>query len=125
MKIIIIKISGSIPSKKNNKRLFKNKRTKKLYPANSEKYNNWHKGAVFEVKNQCKIKTLQKVEFININIIYPDFRRRDLTNTAESIMDLLVDAEILKDDNWLVVPKLHLNGYYKKNEFFAEVEILL
>lgn len=35
-------------------------------------------------------------------------RRFDLSNAAESVMDLLVDAEILADDSWAVVPQLHL-----------------
>jgi hypothetical protein len=36
-------------------------------------------------------------------------RRFDLTNAAESVMDLLVDAEILADDSWAVVPDLALH----------------
>jgi Holliday junction resolvase RusA-like endonuclease len=38
----------------------------------------------------------------------PDAIRADLTNKAESIMDLLVDAGVLQDDNWNVVPEVIL-----------------
>ncbi len=41
---------------------------------------------------------------------YPDTRRTfDLSNAAESVMDLLVDAAILADDSWSVVPDLSLH----------------
>lgn len=42
-------------------------------------------------------------------IFYPSTRRKaDATNKAESIMDLLVDAGIIEDDNWFIVPELSL-----------------
>jgi hypothetical protein len=37
-----------------------------------------------------------------------DRRRFDLSNVAESCMDLLVDAAYLADDSWSVVPSLTL-----------------
>jgi Holliday junction resolvase RusA-like endonuclease len=40
----------------------------------------------------------------------PDNRRTDLSNKAESIMDLLVDNGILEDDCWQIVPILALQG---------------
>lgn len=40
----------------------------------------------------------------------PDNRRKDLTNAAESVMDLLVDAGILSDDCWQVIPNVTLLG---------------
>jgi len=56
---------------------------------------------------------------------YPDTRRTfDLSNAAESVMDLLVDAEILSDDNWSVVPDLtlHFGAVDPKNPR-AEIDI--
>lgn len=42
-------------------------------------------------------------------IFYPSTKRKaDATNKAESVMDLLVDAGIIEDDNWFVVPKVEL-----------------
>jgi hypothetical protein len=35
-------------------------------------------------------------------LFYTDRRRRDSSNTFESIMDLLVDAGILADDAWAI-----------------------
>lgn len=49
----------------------------------------------------------------------------DLTNKAESVMDLLVDCGIIVDDSWQVVEKLTLRigGIDKKNPRVV-VEIL-
>jgi hypothetical protein len=39
-----------------------------------------------------------------VDVIYPDYRKADNTNKAESVHDLLVDAGILSDDNNKVMP---------------------
>lgn len=71
-----------------------------------KKYTDWHK--------DCS-KQLQKIPIgdimeLTILFYFPDARRTDLTNKAESIMDLLVDNGILKDDNWNEVPRLILQA---------------
>lgn len=58
-----------------------------------------------------------QIEAIEL-ILYPSTKRRaDLTNKAESILDLLVDCRIIEDDNWFVVPKviLQFGGVDKTN----------
>lgn len=45
---------------------------------------------------------------IQIDFYAPDKRSGDLTNKAESILDALVDAKILMDDNWFVCNDVHL-----------------
>ena len=45
---------------------------------------------------------------IEMMFYFPDKRRADLTNKAESIMDLLVDAGIIEDDNANVCPEVLL-----------------
>ena len=40
-------------------------------------------------------------------VLYPpDKRLFDISNRAESLMDLLVDAKIIEDDNYKIVPEL-------------------
>lgn len=74
----------------------------------SKQFRAWHKPALESAKEQCQHK-FSKVEIYIV--FFAETRRRfDLTNKAESIMDLLVDAEILADDNYKVVPFLAL-GY--------------
>ncbi len=58
-----------------------------------------------------------KIDRIEL-IFYPSTKRKaDATNKAESVMDLLVDAGIIEDDNWFVVPEVRpkLGGIDKDN----------
>lgn len=98
---------GRVPSKKNSKQWLKFGGRMVLVP--SKEYNAWHTEKSWELKNYKKLikKTIDKCA-ITIKIYFPDKRKTDLTNKAESIMDLLVDNEFLTDDNHEVCPDLHL-----------------
>jgi crossover junction endodeoxyribonuclease RusA len=39
----------------------------------------------------------------------PDNIKADLTNKAESVMDLLVDCKVIDDDCWQVIPRIMLD----------------
>jgi len=67
---------------------------------------NWHKGLLPPPTNR-----------ITIEFVAGDKRSADCTNKAESIMDLLVDAGIIADDNWFVAPRILLvfKGVDKEN----------
>lgn len=71
----------------------------------SKEHKNWHDGAMLQLLSQ-KIKLIEEVRSVTITMYAPDRIPGDLSNKAESIMDLLVDRGILKDDNWFVVPEL-------------------
>ena len=103
-----ITISGSTPSKKNSRI---NTRSGRSFP--SSKYTAWHKDASLQIIGSKKITT----EHLHISFIAGDKRKFDLTNKAESIMDLLVDNGILEDDNYSIIPTLTLKfgGYEKGN----------
>lgn len=88
-----IVIQGRVPSKKNSRI---NTRSGRSFP--SAKYTEWHKDASRQLIGVNKI--LEKG--ITIEFFMPDNRRCDLTNKAESIMDLLVDNGLLEDDCWQV-----------------------
>lgn len=75
----------------------------------SENYMAWHKDQSY-VLIKHKIKNPIERCVVELTFFSPDLRAGDLTNKAESIMDLLVDRKFLKDDNWFVVNRLHL--YY-------------
>ena len=64
---------------------------------------------MFFLKNLWKSnEMIENVQKVYILFSPPDARKADLSNKAESIMDLLVDAGIIKDDNWFEIPDLHL-----------------
>lgn len=62
---------------------------------------------------------------VTITIFGQTRRASDLTNKAESVMDLLVENRVLEDDDWNCVPEVHLlfGGVEPKNpraEVFIE-----
>lgn len=57
-----------------------------------------------------RIPPIQNVRQVEIVFWWPDKRRCDLSNKAETVMDLLVEKKILQDDNWMIVPKLILTS---------------
>lgn len=55
-----------------------------------------------------------------------DRRRCDLSNLQEALLDLLVDAEIIEDDNWQIVSRMDGSTvYYDKDNPRTEVEITI
>ena len=66
----------------------------------------WHAVAMLEVRQQWKGKQMLPGAKEIVLTFYPKTHRRaDSTNKGESVMDLLVDAGIIPDDNWFVVPR--------------------
>jgi Holliday junction resolvase RusA-like endonuclease len=113
-----IKITGLVPSKKNSRITVR--ATGRSFP--SKKYSEWHRDASLQLM-KCTAK-FDKVSSIKIVFHYGTKRAFDLTNKAESIMDLLVDNEIIADDNFTVVPEINLAiGEYSKNEYVTEIYI--
>lgn len=119
---MIFTLAGRIPSKKNSRKaIYVHGRTI-MIP--SDAYKAWHEGAEWELVAQMKklgVKgwtglpnekplRLKNIVPVSIEIVMyaPDLVRGDLTNKAESIMDLMVDVGLLADDNWRVVPELLL-----------------
>lgn len=97
---------GNTPSKKNQKQIFKGKNGRPFISASSE-HKAWHKAAAVLMAFQRSRHTgvrfpLPRCSKVIAILYYEDRRRRDSSNTFESIMDLLVDAGIIEDDNWLL-----------------------
>lgn len=99
MKLII---HGSTPSKKNSKIISCRGNRPCLFP--STKYTEWHKDALIQLTGKESIKK----NSITLTFFAGDNRKFDLTNKAESIMDTLVDAGLLEDDNYSVISELTL-----------------
>ena len=113
MKIIIY---GNTPSKKNSKIISCRGNRPCLFP--SSKYTEWHKDALLQLKGKLPISARE----ISIVFYAGDNRKFDLTNKAESLMDTLVDAGLLEDDNYSVISDLHLKfGGVEKGEARCEI----
>ena len=114
MKIIIY---GSTPSKKNSKIIICRGKFPNLIP--SKNYSEWHKDALTQLKGKAAIKENK----ITITFFAGDNRKFDLTNKSESIMDTLVDAGLLEDDNYSVVGELILRfGGVDKGNARCEID---
>jgi Holliday junction resolvase RusA-like endonuclease len=123
---VIITLFGRIPSKKNSKQVVCRGRYPMVFP--SERFVEWHRDATQQLMSMgmavSKMGPMGHVS-VTITIYAPDARVADLTNKAESIMDLLVDNGILADDNWFVCPDVHLIfGGVDKISPRAVIEIL-
>lgn len=106
-----IVVKGRIPSKKNSRISTRSGRT---FP--SANYTAWHKDASFQLKKFSK-NIHYPENGISLKFYFPDHRRCDLTNKAESIMDLLVDNGFLEDDAWQKTGLIELSpgGVDKEN----------
>jgi hypothetical protein len=115
----VYEFSGLTPSKKNSRVTVK--ATGRSFP--SKKYTEWHKQKTMELSSQpmpsvpianCTVEIALRFETLGI---------ADMTNKAESIMDLLVDLGILHDDNWRVVPRLVLTASLDRKNPGATVTV--
>lgn len=103
-------LNGEAVSKKNaNKFCFT---TKSVYK--SKWFCKWHKMAKEQVEEQvlCRYsgllkKPLERVERIEMDFFHKDNSRRDTDNQITSIMDLLVDCGVIKDDKWTIVKSIY------------------
>lgn len=104
----MIVLYGRIPSKKNSRI---NTRSGRSFP--SAKYTEWHKDATKQLTGAKAITE----KGMTLTFYMPDNRRCDLTNKAESVMDLLVDNGLLEDDCWQVTGEVRLipGGVDKEN----------
>jgi Holliday junction resolvase RusA-like endonuclease len=114
MQIENLTITGRIPSKKNSRNVFV--RGGKQFNIPSTKYKEWHKQASAQLGSRPKI-AFKSVCEVQMEFYLPDNRACDLTNKAESVMDLLVDNGIIQDDKWQIIPRilLHAQGVDKEN----------
>ena len=124
IKEVEIFLVGNIPSKKNSKQIFFNKKTGKRFITSSDNFKSWHDVALKSIIEQKTPHFLKENLKVDITLNYGSKRKFDLSNKAESILDLLVDAGIIIDDNFTIVKQLNLKiGEYKKDIWNAKIKI--
>lgn len=90
------------PSKKNSRNIFMRGGRPVNIP--SKNYANWHEIAIWKLPRIAK--PIDHAICVYITFLRKSKVKFDNTNKAESIMDLLVDGGILRNDSWDVVPKV-------------------
>lgn len=106
---MIITLLGNVPSKKNSRI---NTRSGMSFP--SSKYTAWHKDAVLQLRGVALIPKGTPLIFT----YYSDsLRSGDLSNKWQSIEDTFTDCGIIEDDNWFILPDIHMifGGVDRKN----------
>lgn len=110
-----IVLSGETPSKKNSRI---NTRSGRSFP--SKRYVKWHNDAVRQICKQQmtgKILSIGNDEQVKLTATFyhGDLKRRDSDNQLSSILDTLVDAGVLVDDNWRIIPHKEIFDIYDKD----------
>ena len=98
---------GVIYSKKNSKRLVRNRATGRPMLISSKRAIQNEEDMVWQFST-LRTATLCFPLRVEIDIWQPDRRRRDLDNQATSILDALVRAGIIQDDSTKIVHELEV-----------------
>ncbi|MGD1852785.1 MAG: hypothetical protein ACFB2W_00905 [Leptolyngbyaceae cyanobacterium] len=109
MQELTLTFNSHIPSKKNSRRNFGNV----LLP--SKAYQQWEKTELASLFDAPKFVGPVAIDYE----FYPGtLRLFDLSNAIESVNDLLVKAEIIRDDNWLTLRQMNIKlaGYAARAE---------
>lgn len=100
-----IDLPGLPPAKKNNRRNFKNG-----VSLPSKRYELWQAYAVAEILEVWNNKPIEMTSSICLTLAISDKRRKDLDNMLTSVLDMLVHAKVLKDDDWRICSNITVRG---------------
>lgn len=116
-KTVSLTLTGSTPSKKNSR-----VRTKNGSYIPSKAFYDWQEKALWQVRAQTRERFLVPVA-VDVTIIFGTKARADLDNRLTSILDMLVEGLVLRDDKWQDVPQMTVRAAYKKGEPGATIRI--
>lgn len=108
--MIELVLEGSVPSKKNQRI---NRGDGKSFP--SKKFIQWQDDALRQVRYQTSRRLYVPVE-LEVIIYFGTKVRSDLDNRLSSILDMLVEALVIRDDKWQDVPRIAIEAEYRKGQ---------
>lgn len=88
-------------SKKNSQQIFFNRATGKPFISPSKQYKEYEREAMYFIPNKNML-----IDYpVNVKCLFymPTKRRCDLTNMLEAIDDIMVKANLLRDDNFTII----------------------
>lgn len=115
--IVELILEGNTPSKKNSRI---NRGDGVSFP--SKKYIHWQADAIKQVRLQTRHRFFKPVK-VEVVIYFGTRIRADLDNRLTSILDMLVEALILRDDKWQDVPYMTVQAEYRKSEPGASIQL--
>ena len=115
--MIELVLEGSVPSKKNSRI---NNSEGKSFP--STKFTQWQEAALLQVRRQTRQRFYGLVQ-IELILYFGTLGRADTDNKVTSILDMLVEALVLKDDYWESVARTVYEAAYRPGKPGAFVRI--
>ena len=112
-----ITLKGNVPSKKNSRI---NLRSGVSIPNN--KFTQWQNDAIMDVRRQTRQRFYKPVS-IELIVYFGTMGKADLDNRLTSVLDMLVEALVLRDDKWQDVPRIAVQAEYRKKEPGAFIRI--
>lgn len=116
-KIVELTLEGGIPSKKNSR---VNLESGISVPNN--KFVQWQNDALKQVRSQTRDRFLGVVQ-IELIIYFATLGRADTDNKVTSILDMLVESLVLKDDYWESVARTVYEASYRPRKAGAFIRI--
>lgn len=113
-----LEIKGNTPALKNAKQIFMNKRTGKPFITSSNLSKEWQADAKRQLQEQFEgYKVSGYPISIAMEFYFKTKRAKDLDNAATSVLDALVHAGVIEDDNINYVDNLSISfeGFDKEN----------
>lgn len=106
-------IQGETPPKKNSRI---NTRSGRSFP--NRRYMDWLHSALAQVMRQVEGKPWQWASpdglELTCTFYHGDMKRRDSDNQLSSVLDMLVEAQVIDDDSWVIIPVKHVYDAYDK-----------
>lgn len=115
--MIELNLVGNVQSKKNSRI---NRGDGKSFP--SKKFMDWQYSALQQVRLQTRERFFKPVA-VEVIIYFGTNIRADLDNRLTSILDMLVEALVLRDDKWQDVPRLSVQAEFRKGKPGAFIRI--
>lgn len=117
-KALSLELEGNVPSKKNSRI-----HTRSGVSVPSKNFIDWQNDAIKQVRIQTTARFYKPV-CVEVIIHFGTQIRADLDNRLTSILDMLVEAFILKDDKWQDVPSVSAMASYRKGKPGATIRII-
>jgi Holliday junction resolvase RusA-like endonuclease len=122
MKLIV---TGNVKPKKNSKQIMINRRTNKPFIMTNKAASDYITDAVKQLKQQFEgLRITHYPISVQMTFYYPTKHRKDIDNSASTILDCMKTAGVIIDDDCQHVDELYCSfgGYDKEN---PRVEIIL
>lgn len=130
-------IIGRFYTKKNSSHSFWHKYSGKMIHTVDAKYLSWEKDAIKQLglcnngkflNDKNRVKNIEIPVILKCHFYNYDNRKRDISNYYEGLQDLLVDAGILKDDNYTIIighdgSRMFVDKFNPRIEFWILEEV--